>query len=217
MVTRDRRADQGRRDARRRLVSVGDELREARLSAGMSQQSVGRLVGLSHTAISRIELAANPSVPYQTLAAVGAVLGLDVSIRAFPNGEPIRDAAQVGLLARLRARIAPTLVWRTEVPIRVPDDRRAWDAEIRGPDWRVVIDAESRLRDIQALSRRIALKARDDQAEVVVMLAADTRHNRHVLRLAAADLAGMFPVRGPALLSALAVGARPRGSGIVVL
>ncbi|MFL5727682.1 MAG: helix-turn-helix domain-containing protein [Chloroflexota bacterium] len=217
MVTRDRRADRGRREARRRLASIGDELREARLSAGLSQGRVAELVGVSHSEISRVELAQNERVPYETLAVIGAALGLDISIRAFPSGEPIRDAAQVRLLARFRARIAPELGWRTEVPIGTPGDRRAWDAEVRGASWRVGIDAETRLRDIQAVTRRVVLKARDDEADIVVLLVAATRHNRHILRLAADDLAGSFPVHGRSILAALASGTRPPGSGAVLL
>jgi transcriptional regulator with XRE-family HTH domain len=199
------------------LASIGDELREARLAAGLSQQQVADQVGLSHAEISRIELAQTERVPYVTLAVVGAALGLDVSLRAFPNGEPIRDVGQLQLLGRLRAGLAGGLGWRTEAPIRVPGDQRAWDAEISAPGWRAVVDAETRLRDVQAVSRRVVLKARDDQADVVILLVSDTRHNRRVLRLAAADLAAIFPVPGRSILSALRAGTRPSGSGIVVL
>jgi transcriptional regulator with XRE-family HTH domain len=217
MVTRDRRTDRGRRDARRRLVGLGDELREARLSAGLSQRDVAELVGVSHAEISRVELAQSERVPYQTLAVIGSALGLDVSIRAFPSGEPIRDAAQVALLGRLRTRLAPILRWATEIPVRLPGDRRAWDAEIRGADWRAVVDAESRLRDVQALARKVTLKARDDEADLVILLVAATRHNRHVVRLAAGDLAGSFPTNGRAILRALSIGERPPASGLVLL
>jgi hypothetical protein len=96
-------------------------------------------------------------------------------------------------------------------------DRRAWDAEICGADWRAVVDAESRLRDVQALTRRVTLKARDDSADLVILLVADTRHNRHVIRLAAADLAGSFPTPGRAIIAALSKGVRPPGAGIVVM
>ena len=217
MVTRDRRADRGRREARRRLALIGNELREARLSAGLSQARVAELVGLSHSEISRVELAQTDRVPFETLAVIGAALGLDISIRAFPTGEPIRDAAQVGLLARFRSRLDSGLRWRTEVPIGLPGDRRAWDAEIGGSNWRVVVDAETRLRDVQAVTRRVVMKARDDQAAMVVLLVAATRHNRHLVRLATDDLAAAFPVPGRSILAALADGKRPPGSGVVLL
>jgi transcriptional regulator with XRE-family HTH domain len=217
MVTRDRRADRGRRESRRRLVLIGEELREARLSAGLSQRRVAELVGLSHSEVSRVELAQSNRVPYETLVVIGAALGLDVSIRAFPSGEPIRDAAHVGLLARFRRRLDPRLRWRTEVPIGLRGDRRAWDAEIGGANWRVDVDAETRLRDVQAVTRRVVMKARDDQADLVVLLVAATRHNRHLVGLAADDLAAAFPVPGRSIVSALADGNRPPGSGVVLL
>jgi len=166
MVTRERRVDRGRRMARQRLNAIGDELREARRSAGLSQQALGDLVGVSHTEISRIELARDERVPFQTVAVIGAVLGLDVSIRSFPDAERMRDAAQVALLGRLRRHISTQVRWRTEVPLRLTGDRRAWDVELAGAGWRVVADAESRLRDAQAVTRRVLLKARDDRAEV---------------------------------------------------
>jgi hypothetical protein len=51
----------------------------------------------------------------------------------------------------------------------------------------------------------------------MILLVASTRHNRHGLRLAAADLAGQFPVKGSTVLAALEAGQRPTGSGIVLL
>ncbi len=154
---------------------------------------------------------------YETLALMGSVLGLDIPLRTFPSGEPIRDAAQLALLARLRVLLPSTVRWRTEVPLAIQGDRRAWDAVIDGRGWRVPVDAETRLRDVQAVSRRVALKRRDDRSELVVLLVADTRHNRHVLRLAAADLAGDFPVRGSKALAAMVAGERPAGSAITLL
>lgn len=148
---------------------------------------------------------------------IGAILGLDVSLRAYPDGDPIRDAAQLGLLARFRARLPAGLSWRSEVPLGVQGDQRAWDAVAAGPGWHVPVDAETRLHDVQAFSRRLALKSRDDAVDVLILLVADTRHNRRVLRLAAPDLAMQFPAKGPAILAALAAGRPPPGSGIVLL
>ena len=51
---------------------IGDELREARLAAGLSQRRVAEFVGLSHSEISRVELAHSDHVPYETLAVIGA-------------------------------------------------------------------------------------------------------------------------------------------------
>jgi len=67
--------------------------------------------------MSRIERGAAPWVTFETLAVIAAVLGLDLPSRAFPIGNPIRDVAQLQLLAKLRALLPPGLTWRTEVPL----------------------------------------------------------------------------------------------------
>ena len=36
-------------------MTIGEELREARLSAGLSQRQVGASAGISHTEVGRIE------------------------------------------------------------------------------------------------------------------------------------------------------------------
>jgi transcriptional regulator with XRE-family HTH domain len=217
MVSGEHRRDRGRRLARRFLQLVGEEFRAARLRAGLTQRQVGAAVGISHTEVSRIELGKAVRVPYETLVMLATVLGLDLPLRAYPSGEPIRDAAQVALLGRLRSRLHPDLRWRTEVPLRIPGDRRAWDAAIGADAWELPVDAESRLHDVQACIRRTALKQRDDNRPVVILLVADTRHNRRILRLVSADLESDYPVRSADALKALGTCERPAGSAIVLL
>jgi transcriptional regulator with XRE-family HTH domain len=219
MAVGERRIDRGKRLAARALTGIGDELREARLSAGLSQRSVAGAAGLSRAELSRVERGVAPRVPYQTIVLVGAALGVDVPLRAFPSGDPVRDAAQLALLTRFRLLLPRSLRWQTEIPVRQPGDRRAWDAVVSSGSgtWRIPVDAESRLRDVQALSRSKALKLRDDGGGPMVLLVADTRHNRHVLRLARADLASSFPIAGREVLRALVAGRMPVGSGIVLL
>jgi hypothetical protein len=73
------------------------------------------------------------------------------------------------------------------------------------------------LRDLQALERRLAVKLRDDGRDRLVLLLADTRHNRQALRLAGDSLAAAFPVRGRDALATLEQGRYPSGSSIVRL
>jgi transcriptional regulator with XRE-family HTH domain len=217
MVTRERRIDLGRRRARSALARIGEELREARLAAGLTQRQVGAAAGISHAQVSRIELCRAPHVPFATLAVIAAVLVLDLPLRTFASGDPIRDAPQLALLARLRSLIPDHLTWRSEVPLALAGDRRAWDGEIGGGVWRLPVDAETRLRDVQALARREALKRRDDGNPTVLLLVADTRHNRRMLRLAAADLASAFPLAGSIALASLRAGKSPSASAVVLL
>jgi transcriptional regulator with XRE-family HTH domain len=217
MALRERRLDRGRRVARRALIAIGEELRDARLLAGLTQGAVGHLVGLSHSQISRIEHGLVPGVSFQTLAMIGSVLGLDIPLRAYPNEDPVRDAAQLALLARFRALLPRSLRHRTEVPLGIPGDRRAWDNVIDGPGWSLPVEAETRLRDTQALRRKLALKCSDAGAPSMLLVLADTRHNRHVLRQTRAEFAEAFPVPGREALTSLRAGRRPRGGAIVLV
>jgi transcriptional regulator with XRE-family HTH domain len=136
MATKERRIDRGRRLARHALATIGQEFREARLAAGLTQRQVAEVVGISHTELSRIERGLALWVSFETLALIAAVLGLDVPLRVFPAGGPIRDQAQLNLLAKFRALLLPGLTWRNEVPLRIERDLRAWDAVIGGTDGR---------------------------------------------------------------------------------
>lgn len=120
MAVGERRIDRGKRLAARALTGIGDELREARLRAGLSQRSVAGAAGLSRAELSRVERGVAPRVPYQTIVLVGAALGVDVPLRAFPSGDPVRDAAQLALLTRFRLLLPRSLRWQTEIPFGSP-------------------------------------------------------------------------------------------------
>jgi transcriptional regulator with XRE-family HTH domain len=216
MATKDRAADRGRREAAQHVQAIASELREARLAAGLSQSHVGRAVGISHAGVSGFERGLAPNIPLRTLDTMAAVLGLRISIRLYPAGRPLRDDGELALLERLRASLPAGLTWKTERPIPLSGDLRAWDASIDGPGWTVYVDAETRIRDVQALERRTALKRRDTGTDRVILLIADTRSNRAVL----ASLRGSFihdALPGTTILAALKSGRDPGGSGIVLL
>jgi hypothetical protein len=154
------------------------------------------------------------------LGAWCSVVGLDLAIRAYPAGDPIRDRAQLALLERLRSRLHPTLRWRTEVPLPIEGDLRAWDAEIVGrqPErWRARIEAETNITDGQALERRLTLKLRDDPDGHLILLVSDTRANRLALATLRRGIHHLLPLGTRELMSAIAAGRDPNGSGIVIL
>jgi transcriptional regulator with XRE-family HTH domain len=147
------------------------EARESRFGYGLSQDDVARAIGMSRSRYSRIERGLVPTVSLVTAAEMLAVVGLDLSVRTYPSGEPIRDAAHAALLERLRRLLHGSLRWRTEVPLPDPRERRAWDAVVSGRDaiglWQMGVEAETRPRDLQALERRLALKERDGGVDAV--------------------------------------------------
>ena len=81
----------------------------------------------------------------------------------------------------------------------------------------VAIEAESRLRDIQALERRLALKCRDGNLDRLILLINDTAANRHVLGLHRGGLRERFPLAGRDVLAAVTKGEAPSANGILLL
>ncbi len=218
MATRERPTDIGHRRSRRTVSVLGDELRAARLAAGLSQATVGRAADMSHAQVSRLEHGLLRKASLDQLSCLAAALGLDLSVGLFPAGDAVRDTAQLALLERLHRRIHPGLGWQTEVPMPIPGDRRAWDAVIRASDVRIGVEAVTRLRDIQDIERRVSLKQRDSHTNHVILLLANTRANR-AARVGAAgrSLLVAFPIEPRRALDALAKGRDPGGSAVIAL
>lgn len=216
MATRDRPIDRANRTAASLVAATALELRQARINAGLSQRAVADAAGVSHPTVSRIERGTSPEVSLLVIARLGAAVGLKPALRLYPDGDPIRDLAHVQLLERLHDRIAPQLRWRTEVPLPIHGDLRSWDATIAGLGFVIGVEAETRLRDVQALARRTNLKQRDGELDHVILLVAGTRANRRALAVAA-GLTDAFPVSQRECLRALGMGRDPGGSAIIVL
>jgi transcriptional regulator with XRE-family HTH domain len=217
MGSRERAIDIGAARAREVLARLPAEARSARLGAGLTQEFVANAVGLSRSQYSRIERGLSPDLSIRLASLLFAVLGYDLAIRPYPAGDAVRDAAHVALLQRLRTRCHESLVWRTEVPLPIVGDLRAWDATIACPVWRAGVEAETRLRDVQALDRRLALKERDGGLDRLILLVLDSRSNRAIVRARADAFSGRFPVPGAVALERLAAGSDPGGNALILL
>lgn len=215
MTNRDAPVTRAIRLAQEDEARVRADLARARRGAGLSRGAVARATGLSRSSLERLEIGARRST-IQELAAVGSAVGLDVRLRAYLAGDPIRDAGQQRLLTRLHTRCHPSLGWGTEVTIRIGGDRRAWDAVIRGVRWRVGVEAETVLDDLQAVERRLNLKQRDGEVDHVILLVADTRRNRRALAAGTGAFAALS-ADPRIVLAALAAGREPPGSAVLVL
>jgi hypothetical protein len=199
--------------ARARRIAAEDEARVraeiglGRREAGLSCVAIGRICGLSRGQVERTE-AGTRRATIQELACLGAAVGRDVRLRAFPGGDPIRDAGQARLLERLRRELDQGLRWRTEIALPIEGDLRAWDAMIAGPGWRLAVEAETVIEDVQALERRLSRKQRDGGIDHVAVLIADTPRNRRAVAAAPAAFQG-WPLRTREILTALRAGRDP--------
>jgi transcriptional regulator with XRE-family HTH domain len=217
MPTRETRSDRGREVGLRLRIKIARELRDARRSAGLSQSAAGAAADMSHGQVSRVERARLEHMTIDQLARLSTSLGLDLVVRTYPAGDPVRDVAQLRLLERFHERISENWRWRSEVPLPITGDRRAWDAVLGHAGVTIGVEAETVLDDVQALERRLALKRRDGLLDHVVLLLARTTRNRVALAAVGPGLREAFPVEARAMLQALRDGRDPGGSGIVML
>lgn len=219
MPPTERRFDRGTRQAGRAVATLGEEFRQTRLGAGLSQQTVAGRARISRAQYSRIESGKVDGLSIRVAFRIAAVLGLDLSIRAYPGAGPLRDSAHLERLQRLVDHVRAPLRWRTEVPLPSSGERReqrAWDAVIYGLGGRTAVEVELRVRDVQELERRIALKRRDDPTESFLLVLADTRSNRRTLADHPTRFDELDRLRTASVLAELRSGHHP-APGIVLI
>ena len=180
---------------------------------------VAAVVRLSPSQVGRIERAIHPSATVAQLARIGAAVGLDVRLRAYPGPSAARDAGQLRLLRTLRHQLDARLRMALEVQVSA-EDQRAWDGVISEfvdrPGALVPLDVDSVLYDFQDQLRRLRLKAADSGATTILWVVAASRRNRRVVGEARVLIADTFPVSRSAL-RALREGRHPGGPSLILL
>jgi transcriptional regulator with XRE-family HTH domain len=204
------------------LRRAGEELRRFRMAAGLSTRQLAGTVGISHTQVRRIEAGVAPHIDLDLLSRIASALGAELSIGVHPIGPPVRDKAHVALLERFAARLGPDVTWQTEVPIPLPGDLRSADGVVgiraTAPAWNLeaIVEAETRLHDVQETERKLRAKQRDLGTPRAILLVADTRHNRRVIA-AIPEIQRQFPVGTRSCLAALKAGRDPGADCLVIL
>lgn len=214
MGSREDPATRGRQRAARMRFELGAGIRQARRAAGVSQAAVARRVNLSQATVSRIERGATAAT-VDELSALAGVVGLDLFVRLYPGGSPVRDAAHVRVMGRLKALLPTAFRLASEVPIPISGDQRAIDVVVIDPPLGVGFELESRLLDMQGLVRRIALKQRDARLARMVLVLPDTAANRAAVAAGQATLGAAFPVGHRTVLGALRAGKVPPANSIL--
>jgi hypothetical protein len=199
------------------LARTIGEIDTARRDRDISLRGLGAAVGLSQPTMSRTLAGSVPDVGIVRLSQLSTLVGLDLTARSYPGGQPLREAGQAAVLRTFLGQLHRSLRHGTEVPLPTPGDQRAWDAMVQGSGWRYGVDVETRPTDAQALGRRLELKRRDGDVDGVLLVLPSTRHVRLFLASAHDLLAPQFPVEGRRALELLRAGVDPGGSSIIVL
>ena len=219
MASRDGGDDRSARRARALVARAVGEIRQGRIGAGLSQATVAQRIGISRSRLSRIEQGMERRVPAELLIRAAASVGLDLAVRVYPGADLALDRAQRRLLRRLIERLGPAWTWRFEVPIPIAGDQRAFDAvgANRRTGLIIHVEAETRLEDVQAVLRRTSLKRRDASVDRLVLVIADTRHDRDIVRAAGQELAAMFPASRRQAMARLMAGRDPGADALFLV
>lgn len=217
MPSRQRLIYLGRSRGLNTATYFGEQVHEARLGLGMTLKELGRILDISASQLSRIERARPPYPDFVDASTIGKIVGLDVSVRCFPSGAPIRDLGHVRLIEKLLAESHPSINWELEKVLPIPGDLRAFDLVGSVEKVRIGVAAETRLRDVQALLRRENAKVRDAQLDRLLLLLAATHANRATLAAVREELRAQLPLDSRAVLAALRAGRDPGADGIVLL
>lgn len=151
------------------------------------------------------------------MAVHAAAVGLRLSVKLWPAGGGVRDAAQARYIAAFVARVGRLWNVVLEAPIPLPGDLRAVDVVLDRGHIRIAVEVMTRLADLQAQVRAAQIKARDVEATRLMLVVAGTHANRRSLAATRSTLVAAFDLDTRRLIVELAAGRDPGRDGILVL
>jgi transcriptional regulator with XRE-family HTH domain len=218
MGTRETRLQRGRRKGDELSRVLIGQLRTARQLAGVSQRTLAQEVGWSQSELSRLEHFEFQSVPLLRLCEIGSVLGLDLAGGFSPAGDSVRDRGHQKVRGRFGSLVAsPPYGMIHEAPFPGLEDLRSWDILLKLDDFLVGVEIETRVRDVQACVRRIRGRERSGGVDEIVIVLADTAHNRRIAGELREALGARFATDPIEIVAALRSGLRIPGSGVILI
>lgn len=201
---------------RRDLEDLGNDLRSARLANGLTMRAVGTRIGISPPSVLRIERGRfPPGAPPEVIARHAAAVGMRARIKVYPEGAPIRDAAQVALIGAFGKRLGPAAKLLIEQPVSpATGDLRAFDATLDLPGG-CGLEFVTRFHDCQSQLRQGLLKQRDSGLCRLIFVVRATHANRRAMAAAADVIATTFPLNTRAVMAALQAAKDPGANGLV--
>jgi transcriptional regulator with XRE-family HTH domain len=217
MSSRENLVTAAHRQATRVTKRLGEEVRELRMAQGLSRRALVEGLPISQSKLARWESGHGPYPDLYEAAFVLRLLGQDLSVKLYPAGQALRDAAHSSLVGRFIQILPASVPRRLEAVIPGPGDPRAWDVLFRVGGVLVGVAAETRMRDFQALLRRERQKARDGGVDRLLLVLLNSHTNRRAVREAGESLRAALPLDGRTILPALRRGQDPGGNGVLFL
>jgi transcriptional regulator with XRE-family HTH domain len=222
------------RDARHHAVelrrAIGGEIRRLREDAALTRAAVARAAGVDPSYVSLIE-DGEREAGYAVPAAVGAVLGADLSVRMFANTGPrIHDRSQAAMVEALLRALHARWIRTPEVPVLRPA-RGVIDVVLddRTHPLLVAGEVQSQLRRLEQqirwhrekelslpsseLWRFAAVDGAPSTSRLLVLRS--TRDLRDLAQTCEATLAAAYPARPADAVAALTSNAPWPGAAIV--
>ena len=178
-------------------------------------KAVAGEVGWSESRYRRFE-AGEIAITIGDVAVVASVLGLKLGAGLHPVGDGLVDRGHRALLGRFRAMLSEKWQVVAEVPLAIAGDQRSWDLLLRIPGQLVGVEAETRVRDEQALTRRVRLRERDGGADVILVVLSDSAHNRGLAHGLRRTLGPGYLTSSRRIMSALRSGRPVPGPGVIL-
>jgi hypothetical protein len=176
---------------------------------------------MDRSIVTRLERGSFDDLGITRLSEIASVLGYEVSVGLHPIGDPVRDKGQLACGRRFGALLSDR--WRVTDETLLPGagEQRAWDKLLRltdaAPRYQVGADIESRVWDIQAIVRRTRARERDGQVDHILIVLADSAHNRRIADELRRALGADYATGSPRIMAALRKGERLSGSGVVLV
>jgi transcriptional regulator with XRE-family HTH domain len=203
------------------VARVLGELRVARTTSGVTHGEIAQALGMARSNITRLEAGELKDVGVVRLSEIASVLGYEVSVGLHPIGDPVRDKGQLACGRRFELMLSTK--WRVTDETLLPGvgEQRAWDKLMRltdaTPPYLVGVDIESRVWDVQAIVRRTRSRERDGHVDEILIVLADTAHNRRIAEELRHSLGPEYSTGVRSIIAALRRGGRLLGSGVVLI
>jgi transcriptional regulator with XRE-family HTH domain len=217
---RNRPADTGKSRARFLRHRLAEELRLARVTAGLTQSQLARRAGISQALVSLAERGGR-GVSLEVASQMAASAGCELGLRVYAgDGVRLRDSGQLAIAESILGAAHPSWHPRLEQPIS-RTDRRAADVVLEGAEEVIHLEIERRLVDFQAQLRAAMLKrdaltaSRTVPVRLIIVLP-DRRSNREALRRVSSPLERAMPLISARFRRSIVTG-EPLGSDGLVL